>query len=104
VNLDFDRLHKIYIESGDAGLYNEKLRMLNEFIDGLPEDKKQKAIEYDIQIQKELVDLTPEQRLIKLSGMIQELLFDLTNAMIDVNTCVNGPIEADKLINKVKNE
>jgi hypothetical protein len=104
VNLDFDRLRKIHIESGDLGLYNEKLRILNEFIEGLPEDKKQKAIEYDIQLQKELVDLTPEQRLVKLSGMIQELLFDLTNAMIDVNTCVNGPIEANTLINKVKNE
>ena len=104
MNLDFDRLHKIYIESGDVGLYHEKLRMLNEFIDGLPEDKKQKAIEYDIQIQKELIGLTPEQRLIKLSGMVQELLFDLTNAIIDIDACINGPIEANKLIDKVKNE
>ncbi len=104
MNLDFDRLLKIYSEGGDAALSKEKESLLQEFIDSLPEDKKLAAIEYDKKICSELVGLTTEQRLLKISKMIQETLFDLTNAMIDINTCVNGPIEADNLINKIKHK
>jgi hypothetical protein len=104
MDLNFDRLRKIYLEQGEEGLHNEKLAILSEFVDGLPNDKKQKVIDYQSHIQRELVGLEPEQRLIKLSGMIQESLFDLTNALIDVNTCINGSIEADTLIDKVKRE
>jgi hypothetical protein len=102
VNLDFDRLRKIYLESGDQGLYQEKQRLLEEFIQTLPEDKRQQVIGYEKKLQEEFVGLTPEQRLFKLSVMIQDMLFDLTNAMIDIHSIVNDSQEANKVINKAK--
>jgi hypothetical protein len=102
MNLDFDRLRKIYLGSGDQGLYEEKQRLLEEFIQSLPEDKRQQVIEYEKKLQEQFVGLTPEQRLAKISKLIQELLFDLTNALIDIHSIVNDSQEANKVINKAK--
>lgn len=102
MDLNFDRLRKIYTEGGDAAIYKEKELLLQEFIDSLPEDKKLAAIDYDKKICGELLGLTPEQRLFKISKMIQGTLFDLTDAWLDLANKVQGTEEADKFIGRHK--
>lgn len=88
MDLNFDRLRKIYLEQGDKGLYEEKLRMLEAYLNSLPEDKMERANELNKKIEAELHGLTPEQRIKKISQLMQESLLDLTDAMADLGYVV----------------
>lgn len=84
MDLDFDRLHKIYLAEGDEGLLREKNRLLSEYINTFSIEKQKQILTFDKQIQHELRGLSNEERLKKLSSMLTENLFDLTDSMCDL--------------------
>lgn len=84
MNLDFDRLRKIYLEEGDEGLLREKQRLLNEYLSTLPIEQQKKVQLFSKQVEYELRGLSNEERLKKLSSMLTENLFDLTDSMCDL--------------------
>lgn len=84
MNLDFDRLRKIYLEEGDEGLLREKQRLLNEYLNTLPIEQQTKVQLFSRQVEYELRGLSNEERLKKLSSMLTENLFDLTDSMCDL--------------------
>lgn len=84
MNLNFDRLHKIYTEQGEEGLKLEKQRLLDEYLQTVPIEKRERLKRFDKQIQYELIGLTPEQRIKKLSELMIENLFDLQDSMADL--------------------
>lgn len=84
MNLDFDRLRKIYLEEGDEGLLREKQRLLNEYLSTLPIEQQKKVQLFSRQVEYELRGLSNEERLKKLSSMLTENLFDLTDNMCDL--------------------
>jgi hypothetical protein len=84
MDLNFDRLRKIYLEQGEAGLLKEKERLLMEYLSTLPVEKQNQAKLFIRQVEYELRGLNTEERLKKLSSMLIENLFDLTDGMSDL--------------------
>lgn len=84
MDLNFDRLRKIYLEQGEDGLLKEKERLLMEYLSTLPVEKQNQAKLFIRQVEYELRGLKTEERLKKLSSMLIENLFDLTDGMCDL--------------------
>jgi vacuolar-type H+-ATPase subunit E/Vma4 len=84
MDLNFDRLRKIYLEQGEDGLLKEKERLLMEYLSTLPVEKQNQAKLFIRQVEYELRGLNTEERLKKLSSMLIENLFDLTDGMCDL--------------------
>lgn len=84
MDLNFDRLRKIYLEQGEDGLLKEKERLLMEYLSTLPVEKQNQAKLFIRQVEYELRGLNTEERLKKLSSMLIENLFDLTDGMSDL--------------------
>jgi hypothetical protein len=84
MDLNFDRLRKIYLEQGEEGLLKEKERLLMEYLSTLPVEKQNQAKLFIRQVEYELRGLNTEERLKKLSSMLIENLFDLTDGMSDL--------------------
>lgn len=84
MNLDFDRLRKIYLEEGNVGLLKEKQRLLNEYLNTLPIEQQKKVELFSRQVEYELRGLDSEERIKKLSSMMTETLFDLTDNLCDL--------------------
>ena len=89
MNLDFDRLHKIYTEQGEEGLLIEKQKLLDEYLQTVPLEKRDQLKRFDKQIQYELNGLTPEQRIKTLGNMMIDNLFDLQDSMADLTYTLN---------------
>lgn len=90
MDLNFDRLHKIYLEHGNEGLELEKQRLLNEYLETVPQEKRQALKTFDKQIQGELIGLTNEQKIKKIGSMMVENLFDLCDNMADLSFILNS--------------
>jgi len=84
MDLNFDRLRKIYLEQGEEGLLKEKERLLLEYLNTIPVEKQNQAKLFIRQVEYELRGLNTEERLKKLSSMLIENLFDLTDGMSDL--------------------
>jgi hypothetical protein len=84
MDLNFDRLRKIYLEQGEEGLLKEKERLLMEYLNTIPVEKQNQAKLFIRQVEYELRGLNTEERLKKLSSMLIENLFDLTDSMCDL--------------------
>jgi hypothetical protein len=84
MDLNFDRLRKIYLEQGEEGLLKEKERLLMEYLNTIPVEKQNQAKLFIRQVEYELRGLNTEERLKKLSSMLIENLFDLTDGMSDL--------------------
>jgi hypothetical protein len=84
MDLNFDRLRKIYLDQGEEGLLKEKERLLMEYLNTIPVEKQNQAKLFIRQVEYELRGLNTEERLKKLSSMLIENLFDLTDGMSDL--------------------
>jgi hypothetical protein len=94
--LNFERLRKIYIEKGEIGLEEEKERILQNYISQLPQEKQEKAKEFNEKIRRNFVGLDAMERLSKLAYLMADSMFSLSDALVDLKYAVDESV-AEKM-------